>query len=293
MFVAISPSSARKGSARVGDAAMQRARGAARLALSGSPRGPRIDDLYQRSPCRVLMPRVDGRDRAEIVFANTAGGIAGGDELAYEVRVGAGASATITTQAAEKVYGAIDRDARLSTALTVGEGGFLEWLPQQTIVFDGARLRRSTTIDVTGTGRVLALDWLMMGRLAHGEVMARGTLRDDWRVRRDGRLAWADAFRLAGDPAALSSRRAALGGNRALATLLHAGPGAGDLLEAARGWVARCGCDAGASVVGGMLVMRFLAPDGLSLQRAVDGVLAVLRPRLAGSSAAIPRLWTC
>ena len=289
MFVATLPSEA----AHSSDVGMQRSRGAARVALRAAGGRVNVADLYQKSPCKVLMPRVDGRDRAEIVFINTSGGIAGGDELDYGVRVDGPASTLVTTQASEKIYGAIDRDARLTMSLSVGDGATLEWLPQQTIAFDGARLRRQTTIDVTATSRLLALDWLVMGRHARGETMKRGALRDNWRVRRDGRLVWADAIRLTGDLDRLGGRRASLGGNRAFATLLYVAPDAAERLDLARDLAADCGCEAGATLVSGLMVARFLAGDGLALHRSMSFFLENFRGGLAGLAPWPPRLWTC
>jgi urease accessory protein len=270
------------------DAGMQRASGAARVALDGT----RLVDLYQKSPCKVLMPRVDGRDRAEIVFINSSGGIAGGDVLDYAVAVSGAGATTVTTQASEKVYAAIDRDARLSMSIKVGEGATLEWLPQQTIAFDGARLRRRTEIDVGQGGRLLALDWLVMGRQARGETMLRGALRDDWRVRVGGRLAWADALRLTGDLGALSRCRASLGGNRAFATLVYAAADAADRLELARDLAADCG-EAGVTLMNGLIAARFMATSGMALAAHVGSFLEGFRAGLGGFAPWPPRLWQC
>ncbi len=282
MFVDTSPSEIASSS----DAGMQRANGTARVALAGT----RLTELYQKSPCKVLMPRVDGRDRAEIVFINSSGGIAGGDVLDYGVKVSGTGVTTVTTQASEKVYGAIDRDARLNMSISVGEGATLEWLPQQTIAFDGARLRRHTEIDVARGGRLLALDWLVMGRQARGETMRRGALRDEWRVRVAGKLAWADALRLAGDLGPLANRRASLGGNRAFATLVYAGEDAADRLELARDLAAGCG-DAGVTLVNGLIVGRFMAAGGMALAAHVGFFLEGFRAGLGGFAPWPPRLW--
>jgi urease accessory protein len=290
MFVDISPSRTGASLRDGGDGALQRARGGARVGLRGAG-SHSLKDLYQRSPCRVLMPRVDGRDRAEIVFANTAGGVAGGDRFDYAVSVDEGAAARVTTQASEKIYGAIDRPARISTSLTVGQGACLEWLPQQTIAFDGTRLHRRMDIEVAEGGRLLALDWLVLGRQARGENLTRGVLNDAWTVRRDGRMVWADRFRLSGDPASLISRRAALGGAAAFATIVGILPEPAEHLEALRGLVDEAGCEAGVTLVGGVLVMRFLAGDGLGLQRAVAGVLTGMHARTGYFSPAPPRVW--
>ena len=274
-----------------GDGQLQRACGKAYIALSGEGRDVRIDELYQTSPCRILLPRIDGFDQAEIVLVNSSGGIAGGDQLDYGVKVLGTATTLATTQASEKVYGAIDSDARLATTLSIGDGATLEWLPQQTIAFEGARLRRRTEINVEGSGRLLALDWLVMGRRASGEIISRGSLRDDWRVRRDGKLVWADAFQLAGDVDRLAARPAALNGNHAIATIIYVAQDSSERLNLARDLIGES--DAGATVVGGILVARFLAQDGLHLYRRVSAFLEEFRAQLLELRPWPPRLWTC
>jgi urease accessory protein len=275
------------------DARMQRAHGTARIALSLRNDKIRIDDQYQSAPCRVLMPRVDGRDRAEIVFINTAGGVAGGDQLDYGATVSDGATALITTQASEKIYGAIDTKARVATSLHVGAGSTLEWLPQQTIAYNGARLRRRTDIEVEQDGRLLALEWLVMGRHAYGETLETGSLEDSWRVHRDGKLVWADAFRLTGAIDEIARSASVLGDNQAFATLIYVGPEAEGHLDAARTLAENCGCLAGATHVGGVLVARFLAADGMALLKSVSFFLEDFRVQLSGLAPWPPRLWTC
>ena len=275
------------------DARMQRSRGAARVSFCGKSGQSRLVDLYQGSPCRVLMPRVDGRDQAEVVFINTSGGVAGGDQLDYGASVEGGATALVTTQAAEKIYGAIDLDAHVTTDLSVGAGSTLEWLPQQTIAFDKARLRRTTNINIEGDGRLLALDWLVMGRQAFGEDMTSGALRDNWRVRHDGKLVWADAFRLVGDLGAHARQQAVLGDNRAMATFVYVGPDAADHLEGARALALTSGAVAGATLVDTVLVARFVSSEGLALLQCVSNFLKGFRAQLNGLAPWPPRIWTC
>jgi urease accessory protein len=253
--------------------------GAARVAFA-----PELTTLYQRSPCRVLMPRVDGRAGGEIVFVNTAGGIAGGDRLRYEVSLAGGAHAVFTTQAAEKIYRALDSAARIETRIAAEDGAHAEWLPQETIVFDGGRLSRSVEVSLTGTASALAVEALVLGRAAYGETLGSGEIVDRWRVERDGRLVWADNFRLAGDIAALAARPALLGGARALATAIYAAPDAAGRLDTAR--TALEGARAGATVIDGVLIARIAAPDGAALRVAILKLLRVLR-----DGAETPRVW--
>jgi urease accessory protein len=251
MYDAISPSE------RLRDADLQRVDGAARVAFA-----PELCDLYQRSPCRVFLPRIDGRAGQEIVFANIAGGIAGGDRLAVEVSVAGAAQVTATTQAAEKIYRAIDAPARIATRIAASDGGTVEWLPQETIVFDGARFKRRTTISVDGASSVLALEFLVLGRAAHGENVSACEVSDAWRIYRDGKLVWADMLRLTGP----MPRPALLGGNRALVTVVRLGPG--DAIP-------------GATTVNGVTVWRLAAPEAAGLRKTLADALT------------LPKAWSC
>ncbi len=177
------------------DIDLQRAQGSGRIVLSGSQKGTSIVDVFQRFPIRIMFPRVDGCAIKEAVLVNTAGGIAGGDQLETAVTALTNASITVTSQAAEKVYRALSQPARIATKLKVCEGAKLAWLPQETIAFNCARLNRETEIELSSGAELLALEWLVLGRLAHGEEMLGGHITDSWRVRKDGRLIWADTFR--------------------------------------------------------------------------------------------------
>src|SRR5262245_11143923 len=177
------------------DKDLQRAEGSCRIVLSGSENGTRITDVFQRSPIRVMFPRISGAAVKEAVLINTAGGIAGGDRLECSVAALASASIAVTSQAAEKVYRALNEPARIVTKLQAREATKLAWLPQETIVFNRARLRRETEIELFSGAELLALEWLVLGRAAHGEEMVGGHLTDSWRVKKDGRLIWADTFR--------------------------------------------------------------------------------------------------
>ena len=177
---------------------LQRAEGFGRALLSGSEKGSRIVDIFQRSPIRIMFPGAGGGAAEEAVLVNTAGGIAGGDRLECGVTALANASIAVTSQAAEKVYRAANEPARIATKLKACEAAKLAWLPQETIVFNWGRLSRETEIEVSSGAELLALEWLVLGRAAHGEEMVGGHIADSWRVKKDGRLIWADSFRATG-----------------------------------------------------------------------------------------------
>src|SRR6201997_5717161 len=181
---------------RPSDQDLQRADGCGRVILIGSEIGTQIEDLFERSPIRIMFPRTEHRAVQEAVLINTAGGIAGGDQLECSVTALPGASIAVTSQAAEKVYRALYEPARVATRLRAQKSAKLAWLPQETIVFNWARLHRTTEIDLSCGAELLALEWLVLGRAAHGEAVVAGNITDSWRVKRDGGLIWADSFRI-------------------------------------------------------------------------------------------------
>ncbi|MDA1099367.1 MAG: urease accessory protein UreD [Proteobacteria bacterium] len=269
---------------------LQRLQGAARVGFAG--RETRLTALYQASPCRVLLPRRP-EGRVEAVLLNTAGGITDGDRLKYTITVDGGAQVTATTQAAEKVYRSRGADSHVHCHLMLSDGAVLDWLPQETILFDGGALARQTHMEMDSGSRLLAMDWLLLGRLASGERLNHAAVRDRWRLRRDGRLIWADDFRLHGDIEGLRRRPSLLAGARALATLIYAASDAGDHLAAAKRLLQNALGRAGASERPGLLICRFLAPDGLTLRRDVEAFLLPFRAAIHGRPSPLPRVWAC
>ncbi|MCB9930378.1 MAG: urease accessory protein UreD [Alphaproteobacteria bacterium] len=155
-----------------------------------------VADLHQSAPCRALLPASE--DWPTAVFATTCGGLTGGDAVRFDFAVGAHAAARATTQAAERLYKAraADGPARVESHVRLGQDARAEWLPQETIVFDGARLQRRTVFELAAGADLLACELRVLGRAAHGEVFRDGFVGDRIEVWREGRLAWVDALRL-------------------------------------------------------------------------------------------------
>ena len=252
----------------------------------------RLATLYHHDPLRVLMPTPRRDDLPIAVLATTSGGMVGGDRMDIALSVGAGAKALITTQAAEKVYRSTGADCRIDTDLSVEEGGWLEWMPQEAIVFEGSRLRRLTRIDLSGDGRAIAGEMLVFGRAAFGETVTRGLIRDAWEVARDGRLVWADALHLDDDIAEALAHPAGFGGAAACATLLHAAPDAARHLDAVRALAEPIeGARVGATALDGLLIVRILGGDARAVRRAYAALWSGLRAEAAGLPTRLPRLW--
>lgn len=275
------------------DTDLQRADGSVRILVSGSQRGAFIKDVFQRSPVRVMFPRIQGFALEEAVLINTAGGIAGGDRLEYCVTALPNASLALTSQAAEKVYRALNEPAHVSTKLQAFEGAKLAWLPQETIVFNWARLTRKTEIDVTSGSEVLALEWLVLGRAAYGEKVVGGHITDTWHVRKDGRLIWADSFRVSEEIFPHLHRKALLSNFKAIATLIYFGPDLETLLDLLREIVPSPRCHHGTTLVGGVIVVRFAAELSSDLRAGLLNFLRHLGPELGGGPFRAPKIWAC
>lgn len=243
----------------------------------------RLGRLRQEGSLKLLFPRPAG-PALEGVLLNTAGGLTGGDRMQVQAEAGPGARLLVSTQAAERAYRAAGEvPARAAVALAAGEGARIDWLPQETILFEGCRLHRALRADLHASATLLAVEPLLLGRLARGERLADAAFRDRWEVRREGRLVFADALRLEGDLEARLGRAATLGGARALATLLMAGPGAEAMLSPLRALLPPA---SGASLVReGVLVARLLAEDGFALRRSLLPIITLLR------GASPPRVW--
>ncbi|SHH95180.1 urease accessory protein UreD [Marivita hallyeonensis] len=241
-----------------------------------------IADLRQQGSAKVLM--TPARDAVEGIILNTSGGLTGGDTLAIQADAQSHARLRLTTQAAERVYRSPDaRFARVRNTLTVAEGGRIDWLPQETILFQNGALRRSLRVDMAPEAHALIVEPVLFGRLAMGEVVTEASLLDDLTIRRGDTVIFKDTTRLTGDIAAKLDKPAVGGGARAMALVVYAAPDADRHIDPIRADLPNT---AGVSLVhDGCLVLRALAPDGFELRRTLIPILE----RLSGDT--LPRSW--
>ena len=273
------------------DARLQRSRGQARLRFEAADGLTRVAERYAASPARLLVPNTTS-SAPEVVLANTSGGVAGGDAMAVEVTVGPGADATVSGQAAEKIYRAIDLPARLTTTLKLEAGARLEWLPQETILFDGALLERDIAVSLAPDAHLLMSEMVVFGRKSHGESFDKGLFFDKWRIDLEGRPLWRDAFRLEGGGASMQAM-AGLRGARALATVIYAGPDAASHVEPLREMIGATNAFGGATARDGLLLARLLAPEAGRLKHDLTEIIGAFRAHLFGRPATAPRVWLC
>ncbi|MBC7281105.1 urease accessory protein UreD [Hoeflea sp.] len=278
------------------DVSLQRARGGGRLSVKLSSGESRIDRLFQEGSARIRIPRGQPGSPLEAVLINTAGGLTGGDNMDWAFEAGEGAAMVLATQACEKTYKAHGAsEAQVSVRLTLHPSSSLAWLPQETILFDRARLRRSIEVDMAPGSRLLMVEPVVFGRLAMKESVIEGQFRDRWRIRQGGQLLHAEDMRLGPDIANALERGAVAGGGLAMATVLMIAPDSEASLGRARALIGASGgasyltvrrSGAGAQETGKLLA-RIVASDSYDLRKILVPLIRLLNP-----SGGLPKVWS-
>jgi urease accessory protein len=268
----------------------------AEIELAQKSGATRLARLYQHDPMRVLFPTPDPGDAALAVLVTTSGGLVAGDHISVDVRAGPATVSHVATSAAEKVYRSTGATTEIAISVSVGEGAWVEYLPQETILFDGARVRRHTAVDVALGGWFLGGGMMVFGRRARGERFTYGLLHEQIEVQRCGRLVWGDALHLAGDVARLMAAPACFDNAAACATLILASP-YGDpdrFVEPARGVQQQSAAPelrGGVTAVNGLVVARWLADEPAALRRAFAELACHWRQTAFGLPPHLPRVW--
>jgi urease accessory protein len=244
----------------------------------------RIIDIRERDGYKVRSPR---RSRPpEAVIINTGGGIAGGDDIMQDITVDAHAALTVTTQASERIYRSLERSVtKVDVCLSLGEEAALNWLPQDTILFEGSRLERSITAEIAPSAQLLLAETVVFGRAAMGEQLTTGLFRDSWRIRRGGKLVFAENILLRDEMFRMMSAPALAGDAHAALTLVYVAPNAEDRLAGVRNVLNEARFSCAASAWNGLLVVRGLAPGVEPVRHAVQGIVGAL------DRGPLPRVW--
>jgi len=273
---------------------MQRVQGIGRIMVKAVENRSRLDQLFQEGAAKIRVPRGYGAG-LDAVIINTAGGLTGGDELFWHCEAGADTALTVTTQACEKTYKAIGHEpARVMVDLKLGAGAQLAWLPQETILFNSARLVRNLNVDMVSGSRLLMVEPVILGRKAMGEAVSTGIFRDRWRVRIDGRLIHAEDTVLGEDIAGHTAHAVGFAGATAFATILCVAPDMADQLPAVRSIIDKSGDGTGGASAWslhygrtGKLLARVCAQDGYTLRKTLVPLLHLLT-----DGAGVPKIWS-
>lgn len=264
------------------DLLQPRALGALRLSSKIVEGRTLLNALRHSGATKAFFPSV--KPHLEAVILNSAGGITGGDRFTFEAHAGTGSHLVLTTQAAERAYRALpDEKGQMSTRLSVANSARLDWLPQELILFDGCALDRRLDVELDKEARFLMVESMIFGRRAMGEYLTDVRFDDRIRIRRNGRLIYADGANLTGDVSRTLSRAALAGGAGAMASLVYSAPDAANHLAHIRANLPKL---AGATLLmGDLLVLRALARDGFDLRRTLLPILDRL------TSHRLPRCW--
>lgn len=242
-----------------------------------------LDGFRASGSFKSLFPRAQGA-ALDAVLLNTAGGVTGGDRFDFTGEAGADTILTLTTQACERAYKARSGEtAHIRNHLRIGDGARINWLPQETILFDECAIDRRLTIDLAPTANLLMVEPLVFGRPAMGETLGAVQLHDRVQIRRQNEILFLDAIRLNGAFADHMALRFTAGGAGAMALIVMVNPRAEALLSPVR---ALLGPTAGASLLRpDLLVCRIMADNSFALRKTLLPVLQ----RLTG--APLPRCW--
>lgn len=253
------------------------------MAFEAGASGTRAVRVAEADGHRVRFPR--GASGCEAVLINTGGGVAGGDAVRIEASLAPGAAATISSATAERVYRALGRPARIEVAARLAAGSVLAWLPQETILYCGAKLERRIEVEMAEDARLTLADIIVLGRRAAGEQMTAGNLSDRWTIRRGGQLAHAEAVRLKGPIDEIMQHAATGNGAHVAATLVHLTPDAEHQLDGVRAAMQSSGVDTAASAWDGKLVVRVLGHRSDQVRAAIAAAATLLTGR------PMPRVW--
>lgn len=262
---------------------LQRAHGRAAVGLRLKGRRTTLQGLDQAGCAKAMLPRVAGDP--EVVFLNTAGGLTGGDTLSYRLDLEAGGNATATTQTAERAYASTGDCARVTVDLHAGAGASLDWLPQETILFDGSSLDRTTRVTLAGDAGLLMCESVVLGRTAMGESINRLMLKDRREIWRGSRPVLIDPFVLTPEILDRRANPALLGQAQAFGLIVLAADGAEDAAGGLRALPLPEAVTAAASGWDGRTVVRLTARDGWPLKQAIAILLSHLRRK------PLPRVW--
>lgn len=263
---------------------MQRAKGKGGIITKQRDGQTHIAELYQEGCAKIRLPKTHS-NALEAVLINTAGGLTGGDKLEWEIKTAPNTHLVVTTQACERIYRSSGGDAEVTSNLSIGENAHVDWLPQETILFEQSRFNRLLNVDLKEGATFTGIEAFLLGREAMGEAARTAVLHDRWRIKRNGKLIHAEASRLSANDLERDSL-SLLAGNNAFATIIHVSKNAEARLAAVRALIPS-GATAAVSAIGERLIIRILAPSGLALRRLITPIINEI-----SGVGAVPRLWS-
>ena len=256
-----------------------RARGALHLTAAGQSK---IKNLFQQGSTRALFPR--RANGLECIIINTSGGLTGGDEFSNSIKCEDHSHLTISTQGCERIYKSGDGTAAVvENKVIVKNASRVNWLPQETIIFDQGRINRQLKVELSSEAEALIVEPVIFGRLAMGETNISGHFEDKVEIHVDGKIAFLDKTRLTGDISKTLKRPAVLNGSSATAVLIFKSKTAKSFLNFLR---EQSNAQSGASLISkDFLVARFIAPTGYELRQMLVPIITEITDKN------LPKTW--
>ncbi|MGX9781831.1 urease accessory protein UreD [Janthinobacterium lividum] len=252
----------------------------------------RLVERTHSGPLRVQKPLYPEGDRVcHAIIIHPPGGVAGGDQLAVDATVGEGAHALLTSPGAAKWYRANGHVSGQHIMLRAASGAATEWLPQESIFFDQACVRLRHEVELAADASYIGCDIVCLGRSASGEMFNTGSISQQVRIRRGGKLLWWEQGVLAAGGALMASPLG-LGGHTVCATLIAIGtPVSPAVLAAVREIAVPDGAAFGATHMKSLVAVRLLCGDSEAARRIMLAAWQLLRPAMLGRDAVVPRIW--
>ena len=252
-----------------------------------------LGNLYQTDPQRILFPNTSIGDITQAALVTTSGGLVGGDRISIDIEMGKNTRAIVLPQAAEKIYRSSGLDTKIGITFSLEDRSWLEYLPQETILFQGSRLSRQTKINLSKGARAFVGEILVFGRFGYGEKFNDGLIQDSWEIYKDGNNIWADSFYMEDHIQDIMSSSAGLNNAQAIATAVYVGPDAEENLGIARKILSSSNEDVlmGATYVNETLVIRWISNNTLNLRNEFGRFWSSFRNQVEDLPATLPRLW--
>lgn len=273
---------------------MQRSVGVAKIAFKTRDHKTVLDDLYQQGSAKLRFARAEPNRLTEAVLINTSGGMTGGDTFTVNAKWGENTTAIITTQAAERHYKSLGDTAIIDNQLEVAHNACGLWLPQESIMFDAAAYQRNTTINLTKTSKLLAIESSLFGRQAMGEIIHSGQVTEKWQIKRDNKLIFADAFGLENDIAAQLAKPAIAAGNTAISTIIYIGDDLATTCDQINSLIEQQNAIGRATIFNDIMLIRLFATSGQHLRQTIIKILNKTLVKLtkgADTENLLPRVW--
>ena len=252
-----------------------------------------LGKLYQTDPQRILFPNTKIGDITQAALVTTSGGLVGGDQVSIDIEMGKNTKAIVLPQAAEKIYRSSGLDTNIGITFSLEDRSWLEYLPQETILFQGSRLKRETKINLSKRARAFVGEILVFGRIGYGENLNDGLIHEGWQIYKDGNNIWGDSFQMEDRIQDIFNSSAGLNNAQAIATAVYVGPDAKENLDVARRILSLSNEDVlmGATYVNETLVIRWISNNTLNLRKDFGRFWSRFRNQVAELPTTLPRLW--